>query len=44
VRRGSGFGESVEAANFDQASTGATGVGGKADIHQGVAQIVPKSN
>ncbi|MGA9031455.1 MAG: PilX N-terminal domain-containing pilus assembly protein [Sulfuricaulis sp.] len=43
-RRGSGYGNTVEAANFDQASTGTTGVGAKAVIHQGVAQIVPKSN
>jgi Tfp pilus assembly protein PilX len=43
-RRGSGYGNTVEAANFDQASTGATGVGARAVVHQGVAQIVPKSN
>jgi hypothetical protein len=43
-RRGSGYGSSVEAANFDQASTGSTTVGAKAVVHQGVAQIVPKSN
>lgn len=43
-RRGSGYGNTVDAANFDQASTGTTGVGAKAVIHQGVAQIVPKSN
>ena len=43
-KRGSGFGNTVEAANFDQGSTGSTGVGGKAVVHQGVAQIVPKSN
>jgi Tfp pilus assembly protein PilX len=43
-KRGSGYGNTVEAANFDQGSTGSTGVGGKAVVHQGVAQIVPKSN
>ena len=43
-RRGSGYGNTVEAANFDQASTGSTGVGARAVVHQGVAQIVPKSN
>lgn len=43
-KRGSGYGNTVEAANFDQSSTGSTGVGGKAVVHQGVAQIVPKSN
>jgi hypothetical protein len=43
-KRGSGYGNSVEAANFNQKSTGSTGVGGKAVVNQGVAQIVPKSN
>ncbi len=43
-RRGSGYGNTVEAANFDQASTGSTNVGAKAVVHQGVAQIIPKSN
>lgn len=33
-----------EAANFDQKSTGTTTVGAKAVVHQGVAQLVPKSN
>jgi type IV pilus assembly protein PilX len=43
-KRGSGYGSNFDAANFEQASTGTTTVGAKAVIHQGVAQIVPKSN
>lgn len=43
-KRGSGHGSNVEAANFDQSSTGSTGAGAKAVVHQGVAQIVPKAN
>ena len=43
-KRGSGYGSSVEAANFDQGSTGTSGAGAKAVVHQGVAQILPKSN
>ncbi|OGT19335.1 MAG: hypothetical protein A2V90_04305 [Gammaproteobacteria bacterium RBG_16_57_12] len=43
-KRGSGHGSNVEAANFDQSSTGLTGAGAKAVVHQGVAQIVPKAN
>lgn len=43
-KRGSGHGSNVEAANFDQNSSGSTGAGAKAVIHQGVAQIVPKAN
>lgn len=43
-KRGSGYGSNFEAANFEQASTGTTTVGAKAVVHQGVAQIVPKSN
>jgi type IV pilus assembly protein PilX len=43
-KRGSGYGSNFEAANFNQSSTGSTNSGAKATIHQGVAQIVPKSN
>ncbi len=43
-KRGSGYGSNFDAANFEQASTGTTTVGAKSVIHQGVAQIVPKSN
>lgn len=43
-KRGSGYGSNFEAANFDQTSIGRTNAGAKAIIHQGVAQIVPKSN
>jgi len=43
-KRGSGFGSSFEAANFNQGSSGLTIVGGKSVVNQGVAQIVPKSN
>ncbi len=43
-KRGSGYGSSFQAANFDQSSTGTTTVGAKAIVHQGVAQIVPTSN
>lgn len=43
-KRGSGHGNNVEAANFDQGSTGSTGAGAKSVVHQGVAQIVPKAN
>lgn len=43
-KRGSGYGSNFEAANFELASTGTTIVGGKSIIHQGLAQIVPKSN
>jgi type IV pilus assembly protein PilX len=43
-KRGSGYGNNFEAANFNQSSTGSTNTGAKATIHQGVAQIVPKSN
>ena len=43
-KRGSGYGSNFDAANFEQVSTGITTVGAKSVIHQGVAQIVPKSN
>jgi type IV pilus assembly protein PilX len=43
-KRGSGYGNNFQAANFDQSSTGTTTVGAKAVVHQGVAQIVPSSN
>ena len=43
-KRGSGYGSNFDAANFEQASTGTTIVGAKAVVHQGIAQIVPKSN
>lgn len=43
-KRGSGYGSNFDAANFDQVSTGTTIAGAKAVVHQGVAQIVPKSN
>ena len=43
-KRGSGYGSNFDAANFELASTGSTTVGAKAVIHQGEAQIVPKSN
>lgn len=43
-KRGSGYGSNFEAAHFEQKSTGTTNVGAKAVIHQGVAQIVPKTN
>lgn len=43
-KRGSGYGNNFQAANFDQSSTGTTTVGAKAIVHQGIAQIVPSSN
>lgn len=43
-KRGSGYGSNFDAANFDQASTGSTTTGAKAIVHQGVSQIVPKTN
>lgn len=43
-KRGSGYGNNFSAANFDQASTGTTVTGAKSVVHQGVAQIVPKTN
>lgn len=43
-KRGSGYGNNFQAANFDQSSTGTTIVGAKAIVHQGIAQIVPSSN
>jgi len=43
-KRGSGYGSNFDAANFEQASTGTTTVGAKSVIHQGLAQIAPKSN
>lgn len=42
-KRGSGYSnKNFQSANFDQASTGKTGVGAKAVVHQGIAQIVPQ--
>lgn len=43
-KRGSGYGSNFEAANFEQTSTGETSANAKAVVHQGVAQIVPKTN
>ncbi|MGE5242163.1 MAG: PilX N-terminal domain-containing pilus assembly protein [Bacteroidota bacterium] len=43
-KRGSGYGNNFNAANFDQQSTGTTTSSAKAVVHQGVALIVPKSN
>jgi len=43
-KRGSGYGNNFNAANFDQKSTGTTTSNAKAVVHQGVALIVPKSN
>jgi Tfp pilus assembly protein PilX len=43
-KRGSGYGNNFNAANFDQKSTGTTTSSAKAVVHQGVALIVPKSN
>lgn len=43
-KRGSGYGSNFEAANFEQVSTGTSGTGAKAVVHQGIAQIVPKQN
>lgn len=44
TKRGSGYGSNFEAANFQQASEGKTSAGAKANVHQGIAQIVPKAN
>jgi len=42
-KRGSGYSnKNFQTANFDQSSTGKTGVGAKAVVHQGVGQIVPQ--
>lgn len=42
-KRGSGYSnKNFQSANFDQSSTGTTGVGAKAVVHQGIAQIVPQ--
>lgn len=42
-KRGSGYSnKNFQSANFDQSSTGRTGVGAKAVVHQGIAQIVPQ--
>lgn len=42
-KRGSGYSnKNFQSANFDQSSTGKTGVGAKAVVHQGIAQIVPQ--
>lgn len=43
-KRGSGYGNNFEAANFDQKSTATTTANAKAVVHQGVALIVPKTN
>jgi hypothetical protein len=43
-KRGSGYGSNFEAAHFEQASTGTTITGAKSVVHQGIAQITPKSN
>lgn len=43
-KRGSGYGSNFDAANFQLDSTGTTKAHAKAVIHQGLAQIVPKSN
>lgn len=42
-KRGSGYGNNFETANFDQSSNGATGAGATVNVHQGIGQIVPKS-
>jgi hypothetical protein len=44
LRRNSGSGSNFEAANFEQTSTGATTTGARSVLHQGVAQVIPKSN
>lgn len=42
-KRGSGYSDkNFQTANFDQSATGKTGVGAKAVVHQGIAQIVPQ--
>ena len=42
-KRGSGYSnKNFQSANFDQGSTGKTGVGAKAVVHQGIGQIVPQ--
>jgi len=43
-KRGSGYGNNFQAANFDQQSTATTTANAKAVVHQGVALIVPKTN
>lgn len=43
-KRGSGYGSNFDAANFEQVSTGTSGTGAKAVVHQGIGQIVPKQN
>lgn len=43
-KRGSGYGNNFNAANFDQNSTATTTSNAKAVVHQGVGLIVPKSN
>ena len=43
-KRGSGYGNNFQAANFDQQSTATTTANAKAVVHQGVGLIVPKSN
>jgi type IV pilus assembly protein PilX len=44
AKRGSGYGNNFEAANFEQDGEGKTTAGAKANIHRGIAQIVPKAN
>jgi Tfp pilus assembly protein PilX len=41
-KRGTGYSAAHgQTAHFDQTSTGKTGVGAKAVIHQGIAQVLP---
>jgi hypothetical protein len=41
-KRGTGFSAARgQTAHFDQTSTGKTGVGAKAVVHQGIAQVLP---
>lgn len=43
-KQGAIYGNTWQGANFDQVSTGTTLTGAKSVIHQGVVQIVPKTN
>jgi len=43
-KRGSGYGNNFDAANFDQTATATTTANAKSVIHQGIGLIVPKAN
>lgn len=43
-KRGSGYGNNFNAANFDQTATGTTTANAKSVISQGIGLIVPKAN